>query len=96
LPMDVSAVPQERPLVLAIRAESGEIAQPGEQAVFDALIESIYTMGKEALAYLKVGTQEMRIYIDPDEGHTAGETIGVALKQRGVFLFDRETEARLL
>jgi multiple sugar transport system ATP-binding protein len=96
LPMDVTDIQAERPLVLAIRAESAEIAQPGEQAVFDALIESVYTMGKEALAYLKVGTQEMRIYIDPDEGHQAGENIRVALKQRGVFLFDRETEARLL
>ncbi|NLB37672.1 MAG: hypothetical protein GX810_00280, partial [Clostridiales bacterium] len=54
----------------------------------------VYTMGKEELAYLMVGTQEMRAYIDLDQGITPGITLPIRLKPRGVFLFDQVTGVR--
>ncbi len=94
LPLPVDGVPQGRPLILAIRAESAAVAESAEQAAFPATVKQVYTMGKEELAYLTVGTQEMRAYIDLDAGIVPGAPLHVALKPRGVFLFDAETGVR--
>ena len=94
LPLPVDGVPQGRPLILAIRAESAAVAESAEQAAFPATVKQVYTMGKEELAYLSVGTQEMRAYIDLDAGIVPGAPLHVALKPRGVFLFDAETGVR--
>ncbi len=94
LPLPVDGVPQGRPLILAIRAESAAMAESAAQAAFPATVKKVYTMGKEELAYLSVGTQEMRAYIDLDAGIVPGAPLHVALKPRGVFLFDAETGVR--
>jgi len=94
LPLPVDGVPQGKPLILAIRAESAAVAESAEQAAFPATVKQVYTMGKEELAYLSVGTQEMRAYIDLDAGIVPGAPLHVALKPRGVFLFDAETGVR--
>lgn len=94
LPLPVDGVPQGKPLILAIRAESAAVAESAEQAAFPATVKQVYTMGKEELAYLAVGTQEMRAYIDLDAGIVPGAPLHVALKPRGVFLFDAETGVR--
>ncbi|MGI6672197.1 MAG: ABC transporter ATP-binding protein [Christensenellales bacterium] len=94
LPLPVDGVPQGRPLILAIRAESAAVAESAAQAAFPATVKQVYTMGKEELAYLTVGTQEMRAYIDLDAGIVPGAPLHVALKPRGVFLFDAETGVR--
>ena len=94
LPLPVDGVPQGRPLILAIRAESAAMAESAAQAAFPATVKQVYTMGKEELAYLSVGTQEMRAYIDLDAGIVPGAPLHVALKPRGVFLFDAETGVR--
>ena len=94
LPLPVDGVPQGRPLILAIRAESAAVAESAAQAAFPATVKQVYTMGKEELAYLSVGTQEMRAYIDLDAGIVPGAPLHVALKPRGVFLFDAETGVR--
>ena len=94
LPLPVDGVPQGRPLILAIRAESAAVAESAAQAAFPATVKQVYTMGKEELAYLSMGTQEMRAYIDLDAGIVPGAPLHVALKPRGVFLFDAETGVR--
>ncbi|MGI6634782.1 MAG: ABC transporter ATP-binding protein [Christensenellales bacterium] len=94
LPLPVDGVPEGKPLILAIRAESAAVAESAAQAAFPATVKQVYTMGKEELAYLSVGTQEMRAYIDLDAGIVPGAPLHVALKPRGVFLFDAETGVR--
>lgn len=93
LPLPAEGVPEGKELILAIRAESAEAAGQGD-AHFTAQVKQVYTMGKEELAYLMVGTQEMRAYIDLDQGITPGITLPIRLKPRGVFLFDQVTGVR--
>jgi ABC-type sugar transport system ATPase subunit len=84
-----------RPVVLAIRAESLALAEPGD-AAFSAEVREVYAMGKEELAVVRFGTQELRAYLPASLGLTPGSTVHLGLKERGVFLFDGETGERLL
>ncbi|NLF26688.1 MAG: ABC transporter ATP-binding protein, partial [Clostridiales bacterium] len=77
---------------LAIRAESAFLDSDGPLA---CEVRSVYQMGKEEMAYLRFGTAEFRAYIDAENGLKAGDRVRIALKPRGVFLFDAETGARL-
>ena len=94
LPLPAGDAPQGKPLILAIRAESAEGARPGEEPHFTVQVRQVYTMGKEELAYITLGTQEMRAYLDLDQGVVPGAQIPVRLKPREVFLFDQETGVR--
>jgi multiple sugar transport system ATP-binding protein len=85
--------PENSRVSLAIRAESVAPAQAGEDAL-PCTVESMYTMGKEELAYLQFGTARFRAYLSTEDGVREGETVRVALKPRGVFLFDLETGER--
>lgn len=88
-----SAAPDGTRVTLAIRSESVTIATAGEEAL-DCTVESLYTMGKEELAYVNFGTARFRAYLSSEDGISAGQKLRVGLKQRGVFLFDAETGAR--
>lgn len=52
-------------------------------------------MGKEEMAYLRFGNSEFRAYISVEDGLKRGQKVNVALRGRGVFLFDTETGERI-
>ncbi len=85
--------PDKSRVSLAIRAESVALARGDEDAI-DCTVESMYTMGKEELAFLRFGSASFRAYLSPEDGAREGRRIRAALKPRGVFLFNLETGER--
>ena len=81
-----------RRVTLALRAESALVGPEGPLA---CEVRSIYQMGKEEMAYLRFGTSEFRAYISVEDGLKTGQMVNVALRKRGVFLFDTETGERI-
>ena len=81
-----------RRVTLALRAESAVVGQEGP---LSCEVTSIYQMGKEEMAYLRFGTSEFRAYISVEDGLKRGQQVRVALRRRGVFLFDTETGERI-
>ena len=80
-----------RRVTLALRAESAVVGQEGP---LSCEVTSIYQMGKEEMAYLRFGNSEFRAYISVEDGLKRGQKGNVALRGRGVFLFDTETGER--
>ena len=80
-------------VTLSVRAESFSVAAPGDEAL-DCTVDSLYTMGKEELAYIRFGTARFRAYLSSEDGLAPGQKLRVGLKRRGVFLFDAQTGAR--
>ena len=81
-----------RRVTLALRAESAVVGQEGP---LSCEVTSIYQMGKEEMAYLRFGNSEFRAYISVEDGLERGQQVRVALRKRGVFLFDTETGERI-
>ena len=81
-----------RRVTLALRAESAVVGQEGP---LSCEVTSIYQMGKEEMAYLRFGSAEFRAYINVEDGLKRGQQVRVALRRRGVFLFDTETGERI-
>ena len=75
-----------------MRAESAVV---GPEGPLDCEVTSIYQMGKEEMAYLRFGNSEFRAYISVEDGLKRGQKVNVALRGRGVFLFDTETGERI-
>ncbi|MDR1099809.1 MAG: ABC transporter ATP-binding protein [Treponema sp.] len=86
--------PREQPAILAIRAESYFLSEP-EKAAFMGTVVEVYTMGKEELATIQLGTSLMRTYLPASLGLKPGELIPVGLKDKGVFLFSTDTGERI-
>ncbi len=81
------------PVILAVRAES-VVAQPQEPQ-FEASVIERYAMGKDELIRFCVGSeQQMRVFVPSEITVSEGETVSLALKTRGVFLFDAESGER--
>ncbi|MDO5300046.1 MAG: ABC transporter ATP-binding protein [Clostridia bacterium] len=91
LPM-LSGIENGRKVNLSIRAESFVLDGNGPMT---CEVTRVYQMGKEEMAYLKLGNCDFRAYIDSDEGLKQGDTVHISLKKRGVFVFDRETGERI-
>ena len=85
--------PDGQKVTLSVRSESFTVAGDGDEAL-GCTVDSLYTMGKEELAYISFGSARFRAYLSSEDGLTAGQTLRVGLKKRGVFLFDAETGAR--
>ena len=81
-----------RRVTLALRAESAVV---GPEGPLGCEVTSIYQMGKEEMAYLRFGNSEFRAYISVEDGLKRGQKVNVALRGRGVFLFDTETGERI-
>ena len=81
-----------RKVNLSVRSESFVLDANGPIA---CEVTRVYQMGKEEMAYLRMGKCDFRAYIDSEEGLKAGDQVHLALKKRGVFLFDRETGERI-
>ena len=81
-----------RKVNLSVRSESFVLDADGPIA---CEVTRVYQMGKEEMAYLRMGECDFRAYIDSEEGLKPGDQVHLALKKRGVFLFDRETGERI-
>lgn len=91
LPM-LEGVENGRKVNFSVRSESFVLDEKGPIA---CEVTRMYQMGKEEMAYLRMGGHDFRAYIDADAGLKAGDHVRLGLKKRGVFLFDRETEERI-
>ena len=81
-------------VVLGIRAESALIGTK-EDHDLEAIMDQRYTMGKEELAFLKIGNQQIRIYLSSDYTFNPGDTVYLKFRSKGVYLFDKESGARI-
>lgn len=77
----------------AIRAEA--ITLDNNNYDMTATIVQRYTMGKEELAFVRVGGQEIRVYLSNDYKYDRGDTVHIRLKNKGIFLFDKESGERI-
>lgn len=81
-------------VVLGIRAES-IVRDFGSQQQLNCEVLRSFPKGKDELAYLAFGSKEITAYIDSELGLRPGDRAGFKLKEKGVFLFDAKTGARL-
>ena len=79
-------------VILGIRPEAITI---GPDFNTKAEILERYTMGKEELANIKIGSAELRVYISVDHDCKKGDVIDLVLRNKGVFLFDKASGKRL-
>ena len=86
-------VKEGQQVVMGIRAESVAI-KDGEHD-FEATVKQRYTMGKEELAFLNIGNQTIRVYVSSDHDIKEGEQVFLKLRDKGVFLFDKETGVQI-
>ena len=91
-----AGVPNDRPLMLTIRAESVMIAEEDAPERFQCEVVGVYEVGKDQMASLRVSDCEFRAFLSLDGGLKRGDTVDIALKRRGAFLFDAETGERYL
>lgn len=91
LPM-LEGVENGRKVNFSVRSENFVLDEKGPIA---CEVTRMYQMGKEEMAYLRMGGHDFRAYIDADAGLKAGDHVRLGLKKRGVFLFDRETGERI-
>ena len=87
-------VKEGQKVILGIRAESIIVCKDGDHD-FEATIKQRYTMGKEELAFLNIGNQEIRVYLSNDYTYEKGEKILIDFRSKGVHLFDQETGVRI-
>lgn len=92
--VDNPNIKEGQKVVMGIRAEACNISKDGEHDL-EAIVDQRYTMGKEELAFLKVGNQQVRVYLSNDYVFEKGEKIYLDLRNKGVYLFDKETGARI-
>lgn len=91
LPM-LSGVENGREVNLSVRSESFVLDPDGPMT---CEVTRVYQMGKEEMAYLRLGDCDFRAYIDSDKGLKKGDTVRLSLKKRGTFLFDLKTGERI-
>ena len=81
-------------VILSIRAEAATVTN--ENGNVDCVVDTTYIMGKESLAYVKLGDQRIRIYIPAEHAFGEGSTLHLKLGKRGVFVFDETSGDRLV
>ena len=82
-----------REVTLSMRAEAIIVGE--EEKVCEGIVEEVYVMGKEVLAYVTLGAAKVRAYIEAEKNFEKGQKVNIGLKNRGVFVFDKETGERL-
>ncbi|MBP3890718.1 MAG: ABC transporter ATP-binding protein [Solobacterium sp.] len=85
---------ENQQVVLGIRAESALIGTK-EDHDLEAIFDQQYTMGKEELAFLKIGNQQIRIYLSSDYKFQKGDIVYLKFRSKGVYLFDKESGVRI-
>jgi len=87
-------IEEGRAVTLSMRAESIIVGE--DEKVCEGIVEEVYVMGKEVLAYVTLGNTKVRAYIDAEKNFDKGQKVNIGLKKRGVFVFDKETGERLV
>lgn len=83
--------PADKNLITAIRPES---FIPGGN--LEAQVISVSEMGKEQIFTLQFMGNAVHAILNVDEQYKNGDKINVGLKQKGIFVFDKETGERLV
>ena len=86
-------IEEGRNVTLSMRAEAIVVGE--NQKVCEGIVEEVYVMGKEVLAYVTLGDFKVRAYIEAEKHFDKGQKVNIGLKDRGVFVFDKETGERL-
>jgi len=81
-------------VTLAIRAEA-LVANNDNKKFLSATVNNTYTLGKEELAYVNIGSKQIRVYLDSAFGYRHGDTIDFSSKGSGIFLFSSESGERI-
>lgn len=89
----VKNIEDGREVILSMRAEA--IIVDEDEKACEGLVEEIYVMGKEVLAYVQLGNTKVRAYIDSEKSFEKNQKVNIGLKKRGVFVFDKESGERL-
>lgn len=89
----VKGIEEGREVILSMRAESILVDEAESACV--GTVEEVYVMGKEVLAYVTLGNAKVRAYIPADRNFEKGQVVKVGLRNRGVFVFDKESGERL-
>lgn len=79
--------------ILGLRAEA--IVVDDKDYDFIAAIKEAYTVGKEEIAFLTIGTAVIKVYLSSDYRFAKGDKVHVKLRNKGVFLFAKESGERL-
>lgn len=80
-------------VVLAVRPES--ILLSAARQKLPCTVAERYSVGKDELAILNIAGQTVRGFVNPEQQICTGDRLECGLKQRGVFLFDKDTGERL-
>lgn len=83
-----------RHVTLSMRAEA--IMVGNNYTNGKGVIDTSYVMGKESLAYINLGNQRVRAYIQAEDNFKHGQEITIGLKNRGIFIFDEQSGERLV
>ena len=92
--LPLSHLEEGREVIVSMRAEA--IIVGAENKVCDGIIDEVYVMGKEVLAYVILGDARVRAYVDAEKGFEKGQKVSIGLKKKGVFVFDKESGERLV
>ena len=79
---------------LGIRSEAFEAAEEGVYET-PATVKNIFLNGKETLYLLEIGGKEFRSTLTGGQIYEIGKRISVRLKQKGVHIYDLETEEKI-
>lgn len=90
----LSKVPSGRKINLSVRSESFQVARTAGEDTMQCQVTGVFKTGKEEMASFLFGDVAFRAYIDLEKGLQKGQTVNLALKSRGVFVFDRESGVR--
>ena len=91
----MDGVGNARKVNLSVRSESFVVAPAGAPNTLPCTVTGVYKMGKEEMASFLFGPVAFRAYIDLEEGLQEGQKVSLGFKNRGVFVFDRESGVRL-
>ena len=81
---------------LSVRSESFVVTKEGAPDTLPCTVTGVYKMGKEEMASFTFGDIAFRAYIDLEEGLQEGQKVSLGFKNRGVFVFERESGVRLV
>ena len=87
-------VPAGKKVNLSVRSESFQVAKAAGPDTLRCQVTGVFKTGKEEMASFLFGDVPFRAYIDLEEGLQKGQEVNLALKNRGVFVFDRESGVR--
>lgn len=88
-----SGIEDGRKVNLSVRSESFTVEK--EELSIEAKVKSVFQMGKEEMAIIEFAGSECRAFLSLELGLKPGQELKLYLKDKGVFLFDRETGERL-